>query len=109
MSDTITIAVKNIDEEPKIIDIPADTEGSLAALQKIVGGYIETFPFEGFLAVCNEEGLLKKLDLNFIYDGQYIVGNVAFAAQKGESFGSLNPQQIDLIMHRLSLKHRLKL
>lgn len=47
---------------PKVIEI----DGSLESMQKIVGGYIETFPLDGpILIVLNEEGKLMNLPLNF--------------------------------------------
>ena len=36
----------------------AEIDNTLEAMQEIVGGYIETITFPGFVIVCNEEGKL---------------------------------------------------
>lgn len=61
MNNAMTIVVKKVNKRPVIARIPANTDGCLAALQKIVGGYIETVPFEDVLLICNEEGKLQGI------------------------------------------------
>ena len=87
-------------EAPKIKEI----DGSLEAMQKEVGGYIQAlFPFEEPVAlICNEEGKLHGLPLNRtlrddngIYD---IVCGTFFlcaAPLDEDNFCSLSDEQID--------------
>lgn len=54
---------------------------TLEELQTAVGGYIETIasPLDGCIAVVNEDGLLKGLPRNTLYEqmfGRRLVGNV---------------------------------
>jgi hypothetical protein len=67
----------------------------LAALQAVVGGYIEavhpTRP--DLVMICNEEGLLKHLPVNRLLGYQF-VGTVFFCGSKGDQFISLTPEDI---------------
>lgn len=90
------IVVKKVGQKPEVIEI----ENELHEMQEIVGGYIETFEF-GFyniLCVCNEEGKLKGLLPNFIFNGDVIVGDVFFCSAGYDDFESLNDEQIEFIM-----------
>lgn len=61
-----------------------EIENSLEAMQKVVGGYIETIPVSGkTILVCNEEGKLKGLEPNLPYYGDVIVGTVFLCDIKG--------------------------
>lgn len=70
-------------ESPEIIDI----DNTLEALQKAVGGYIETLSICSDLCiVCNEEGLLKKMPYNFKLGGHSFLGPVLLVGVKGDEF-----------------------
>lgn len=58
---------------------------SLAAQQKLVGGYIENVGFgDGLYMVCDEEGKLKDRDPNFLLPGDMVVGTVFFCRVDSE-------------------------
>lgn len=75
------------------------TTGELEELQKIVGGYLEIFPFEnGINCWCNEEGKLQNLEPNFGYYNDIIVGTVFFSREEDES-GGLKSLTLDDIVY----------
>lgn len=86
---------------PKVKEI----DGSLEAMQKEVGGYIQAlFPFEEPVAlICNEEGKLHGLPLNRmlrddngeIYDIVCGTFFLCFAPPDVENFCSLSDEQIE--------------
>ena len=52
-------------------------KNSIASLQRLVGGYIETFTiFSDCVFICNEEGRLRGMEPNFRFCGQTFVGPV---------------------------------
>ena len=80
-------------ENPKVVEI----DNTLQALQKIVGGYIETVASRvrrGVVLVCNEEGRFENLPPNGIIDGVGFVGNVIVLAVNGEEFDSLSENDV---------------
>ena len=85
---------------PKLIEI----ENTLEAKQKIVDGMIETIYLtndDSVVLICNEEGKINDLPLNFIlanenYEEQ-IVGNVFFTSRNDVDFDSLNEEQIEIL------------
>lgn len=90
------IVVKKVGQKPEVKEI----QGTLEEYKEIVGGYIECFPvFDNVLCVCNEEGKLKGLPINFIFGGDIIVGDVFFVAAGEEDFESLDNYQIKVIMN----------
>ena len=56
------ILYKKPGEAPEIRDVAND----LGALQDLVGGYIETVTVGNVVIICNEEGKLKGMPLNFL-------------------------------------------
>ena len=57
-----------------------EIDGSLEAMQKIVGGYIELVGIEigdnYYSLVCNEEGKLQNLEPNIVFPRDIVVGQV---------------------------------
>ena len=89
------IVIKKVGQEPEVKEI----NGELHEMQEIVGGYLEVIGlFGGIFCVLNEEGKLKGLPINFIFGGDFIVGNVFFCSVSGGDFASLNDMQIDTII-----------
>lgn len=89
------IVIKKVGQEPEVKEI----KGELYEMQEIVGGYLEVIGiFGGIFCVLNEEGKLKGLPINFIFGGDFIVGNVFFCSVSGGDFESLNDMQIDTII-----------
>lgn len=78
-------------------------DGSLASLQKAVGGYIEcVYPFEDNVGIiCNDEGKLLNLPPNrFLYTEEgkpydVLCGNFLVVGLTEDDFGSLTPQQME--------------
>ena len=69
-------------------------DNTLEALQKYVGGYIETVRlFQDVVAICNEEGRLLGLPENCNLLGYDFCGPVILAGVKGEEFADL-PEHI---------------
>ena len=95
MSKKIKVLVKEPGQAPQIKVI----ENELEEFQKIVGGYIEVVGYDpevpDVLIICNEEGKIKELDLNFFTLYDCIVGTAVFVAS-GEyaNFESLAGYQI---------------
>ena len=94
------IIVKKAGQIPEV----REGENELHVFQEIVGGYIECFPiFDNVLCVCNEEGKLKGLPINFAFAGDIIVGDVFFCAENEGDFESLNAHQINILMRAFTL------
>ena len=97
--ETIVVVIKNVGEKGKITSINND----LKSFQDIVKGYIEVYPLrDDILIICNEEGKLQNLELNFSIPCrnnyvEHIVGNVVVVSNQGEEFGSLNDEQISFL------------
>lgn len=80
-------------KEPEVVEIT----NSLEEMQRIVGGYIETFPTfqnDEAIIICNEEGKNMNLPLNrAIYsDGELvdiIAGDFIICSDKGFEFAGL--------------------
>ena len=71
--------------------IAVGIDNDLESFQRLVGGYIETVPFEGDLVmIINEEGKLRELPPNFIWRGDCIVGTAVFVRVDGDEFTSAN-------------------
>ena len=96
------VLIKNIGENTKITNI----ENDLQSLQNLVGGYIEALPLtKDVLLICNEEGKLKGLPVNFniVINGKIesIVGNVFFVGKNDSDFDSLTNEQIIILQDYL--------
>ena len=88
------VIVKRVGKSPEIEEI----KDELKTYQKIVGGNIEVFPFvDDILCVCNDEGKLINLPVNFFFFNDYICGDVIFISEKGEDFIGLSDKQIEII------------
>lgn len=91
MEKKIRVLVKEPGKAAELREIP----NTLEALQGIVGGYIETVWLrDNCVLVCNEEGKLQGLPVNFRIFGDVIVGTALFAGVSGEEFCSLTDEQI---------------
>lgn len=69
----------------------AEIPNTLEALQKEVGGYIETVTLAKdrktlTVIICNEEGKLMGLAPNIIIGGELFVGTIIVVGVKGEKF-----------------------
>lgn len=102
MSDKIKIVYQFPGNTSRITEIP----NTLEAMQKLVGGYIETLSLpNGLVIVVDEEGRLKGLPENVRCE-RYgtIVGTLFITAADGEEFRSLTTEEIQTARAWL-LKH----
>lgn len=73
---------------------PAEVENKLEALQKAVGGYLESFTFTTDVCIlCDEEGRLKGAAHNTTILGVDFVGTILMVGVAGEEFTDLTEQQ----------------
>ena len=86
MSEKIRVMVKPPEEVPYMTYI----ENDLAAFQKAVGGYIETFRLtDEITVVCDEEGRLKGKDYCFSWGRVSFCGTCLFVGVSGDRFADL--------------------
>ena len=88
----IKVVVYRVGQEPQVETI----EDSLAGMQSVVGGYIETVGIDGdIILVCNEEGKMVGLPANRSLRGDIIVGDcfITAAGEEGD-FVSLTDEQV---------------
>ena len=97
-----------IGQAPKILEI----DGTLESMQSLVGGYIETFPYEysPMALVMNEEGKLQKLPPHrFIANGRDIICGDFFVAAFGKNedgeddIVGLADEQVALVMRTIEI------
>lgn len=87
--------VKETGHRPRIAEI----ENTLTALQKVVGGYIETVTLaKDCCIICNEEGRLQGLPYNLTFGGISFVGTVLFVGVAGDEFCSLSERKTNFLM-----------
>lgn len=94
------ILEKKVGKKLKEKEIDGLIQETLREMQNIVGGYIETvtFPKEKIVLVCNEEGRLRNLPVNFFHSRLgFIYGDVFFVGMGEEDFVSLTKEQIEVI------------
>lgn len=73
-----------------------EIEGELLEMQHIVGGYIESVPFEdipGLVIVCDKDGNLKGLEDNFENFDDVICGTAFICRGGEEDFESLTDDE----------------
>ena len=86
MADKIYVATKRPGQPPRHVWLT----NSLPALQKAVGGYIETVTLMADLVIiCDEEGRLKGAPYNCNICGVDFVGDIVIAGVRGEEFADL--------------------
>ena len=79
----MVVIIKRPGERAEEATIP----NTLKALQKAVGGYIETVTLsDTMVIICNEEGRIQKLPYNCTFHGHQFYGTVVFAGVDGEEF-----------------------
>lgn len=97
----LRIVVCEPSKEPEVKVI----NNSLKAMQEVVGGYIEVFPFpigdDHIRLVCNEEGKLNYSEAVLMIGDEVICGTAFFVGEKGDSFVSLTDMDIRTIGHFL--------
>lgn len=90
--------IKHPGEPAKRIEI----DNTLKALQKVVGGYIETVTlFEDVTLICNEEGRLMGLPDNMEFFGIHFVGPVLAVGRIEDEFRSLTEEEFKRVMKHI--------
>ncbi len=83
MKEMIHVLLKRPGEIPRSVNV----SNSLEALQRNVGGYIETVTFASdCVIICNEEGRLLGMPYNCTICGLDFVGEIIIAGVKGDEF-----------------------
>lgn len=89
--DTIRALLILPEKPPRRIDL----DNTLKALQKAVGGYVESLAVEPDVTfLLNEDGKLRGLPANRHYRGDILVGPVVICGVRGERFCSLREDQM---------------
>lgn len=87
MTELISVIVKEVGKKPKRKTI----KNTLADLQKVVGGQIETVTLaENIVMIVNEDGIPLGLPYNCTMFGHAIYGTLVLAGVEGEDFCSLS-------------------
>ena len=87
-ADKIRVIVKNPGEAPEEREVP----NTLAALQALVGGYIEAVALaRDAVILVNEEGKLRGLEPNVMLMGDVLVGPLVIVGVRGEEFADVPP------------------
>lgn len=82
----IKVIVKRPDEPVGHIE---EIDNTLEAMQKTVGGYIETMTLDDTVLIMNEEGMIRGLPENFNILSSTIYGTVIVAGINGDEFGNV--------------------
>lgn len=94
--------MKIIGKRPRCKATVIEIENTLEALQKEVGGQIETVTVaEDCCIICNENGRLMGLPYNLTFCGVSFVGTIIFVGVAGDEFTDLRDEQIEFIMRNL--------
>lgn len=76
-----------------------EVENTLEALQKAVGGYIETFTFaEDACVICDEEGRLKGKPYNCEIWTVDFCGTILIVGVDGEEFTDVPEEAVELFV-----------
>lgn len=91
MAKTIKVLVKEPGKTAEVREVTND----LKTFQELVGGYIETVRFdEHSELLCNEEGKLQGLPVNFPLWNDVIVGTAVIVGTDGEDFTDVRLETI---------------
>lgn len=86
----MTKLMRVIVKEPGKSAVDELVPNTLEALQKLVGGYIETVTIaDDAVVICNEEGRLRGLPENCEVCGVSFCGTIVIAGIKGEEFADV--------------------
>lgn len=107
--------IKVVILEPDKVARVAEIGTSLEDLQKVVGGYIEVYPYPDDTDCCfilNEEGKINGLPLNRAVHGadgkiaDIIAGTAFICDGTGENFGSLNDEKLKTYSKKFKLPEK---
>ena len=83
--------IQVIVKRPGVAPYVTNISNTLENLQRTVGGYIETvsFPEDGVVIVCDEEGRLKGKDYCCTVNGIDFVGDIFICGIDRDEFGDI--------------------
>lgn len=82
-----------------------EIDNDLDALQRLVGGNIETVTFtDDMCIICNEEWRILKLAKNMRFMGIEFGGPVVIVGTKGEEFTGLSEKSAELVLNLIKNK-----
>lgn len=85
---------KKVREPWELVEI----ENTLEALQREVGGYIETLTVTcDSCLIVNEEGAISDLPYNTRLFGQFLFGTILFVGVKGDEFCDVPMTDVDFL------------
>lgn len=94
--------MKAIIKKPNCKAETIEIENSLEALQRAVGGHIETVTFATDCCIlCNEEGRLMGMPYNLDFCGISFVGTILFVGVAEDEFTGLDDQAAKFILDSL--------
>ena len=94
--------MKVIGKRPNCKATVIEIENTLEALQKEVGGQIETVTFaEDCCIICNENGRLIGLPYNLTFCGVSFVGTILFVGVAGDEFTDLSKEYAEILLGQL--------
>lgn len=89
--------------EPGKVPEPVTMSNTLAAMQQMVGGYIEIVCLDDACLICNEEGKLIGLDGNRRVGDDIIAGTFFIAGDTGDGdLCSLTQEQLEHFSQRFA-------
>ena len=90
---------------PRMKAAATEIDNDLQALQKLVGGKIQTVTFtDDMCIICNEEWRIQKLQKNLRFLGMEFGGPVLFVGAKEDEFSSLSEKDIELVLSLIKNK-----
>ena len=90
---------------PKMKAAVMEIENDLDALQRLVGGRIETVTWTDEVCIlCNEEWRILKLKKNMRFLGMEFGGPVAFVGTRGDEFTSLSEKSAEMVLSLIKNK-----
>lgn len=86
--------IKTLVKLPKFPAHYEFVENTLEAMQKVVGGYIETVTFKnGLCIICDEEGRIKARPYNCEIEGVEFYGKIMIVGIEGDEFASFTHEK----------------
>ena len=95
--------IQGIAKRPGAAPYVTNISNNLENLQRFVDGYIEavSFPEDGVVIVCDEEGRLKGKEYCCTVNGIDFVGDIFICGIDGEEFGDIPEKQKRQLLQNL--------
>lgn len=101
MAETIKVLIKEPGKTAEVREV----RNELKAFQELVGGYIEPIQFDHHsVLLCNEEGKLQGLPVNFPLWNDVIVGTAVIVGTDGDQFTDVSLETIAVFSRVLEME-----